>query len=75
MKPQTFSCLIEKITDDLKATNRQQEIIKNILWERVNFAIHALKNKTLPPEKIIESLESTIKKVQDLETICLDEYS
>lgn len=75
MKPQTFSCLVEKITDDLKTANRQQEIIKNILWERMNFAINALKNKTHSTEKITESLESTIKKVQDLEIIYLNEHS
>jgi acid stress-induced BolA-like protein IbaG/YrbA len=75
MKPQNFSCLVQKLTDDLNKANTQQEIIKDLLWERMNFTIHALKMKTHSNEQLIKMLESTIEKAQKLEKDHLDKQS
>lgn len=75
MKPQTFSCLVRKATTDLTEVVSQQEKIKNILWERMKFAANALKNKTCSVSLIVEELESTLNKVNDLENIFLNEKS
>jgi hypothetical protein len=75
MKPQTFSCLVQKLTDGLNEANTQQEMIKDLLCERMRFAISALKKKKLPISSVIEELELTLLRVTNLENNHLDKQS
>lgn len=71
---ETIIGAIEEALKDVKKAALKNEQIKNILWERMNFAIQVLRGQTgFNVENLANHLDGVLKQVRGFEDNFLDE--